>query len=239
MVQKQSVVTFSKRRPTLSFQFLLIFAGLIGTMHTATMAAVYVENLVEGFEGSWNQAPQNWSREFVTGSTDWVRANAGLDGQFPSAPHPGSGSYFARFSFEDSETAQTTLLISPAINFTGYYDATLTFWHTQAEYAGDQDNLRIMYRTSSSSSWVQLATYDNQNIPTWTQRTVTLPNLSSDYYVAFEGTAKYGYGVCIDDVVVSSYSPIPEPSGIFAFSLGLGTFIWIRYLKRTQTEAQS
>jgi hypothetical protein len=33
--------------------------------------------------------------------------------------------------------------------------------------------------------------------------TIPLPVPSSDYYIAFEGDARYGYGVCIDDISVS------------------------------------
>jgi hypothetical protein len=41
-----------------------------------------------------------------------------------------------------------------------------------------------------------------KNTPEWTERTVTLPEPSPTYYIAFEGFLDYGYGVCIDDVVV-------------------------------------
>jgi hypothetical protein len=37
--------------------------------------------------------------------------------------------------------------------------------------------------------------------------TLTLPNVSSTYYIAFEGVANYGYGVCIDDVMVTGTLP--------------------------------
>ncbi|MEI7981306.1 MAG: T9SS type A sorting domain-containing protein, partial [Bacteroidota bacterium] len=33
------------------------------------------------------------------------------------------------------------------------------------------------------------------------------PNPSSTYFIAFEGTAKYGYGVCLDDVSVTGTTP--------------------------------
>ena len=44
-------------------------------------------------------------------------------------------------------------------------------------------------------------------VSSWTQRTVTLPNLSSTYYIAFEGTSDYGHGVVIDEVEVTGTAP--------------------------------
>jgi len=41
------------------------------------------------------------------------------------------------------------------------------------------------------------------SISTWTLETINLPNASNNYYIAFEGDAKYGYGVCIDDITVT------------------------------------
>jgi hypothetical protein len=78
----------------------------------------------------------------------------------------------------------------------------LTFWHTQALWSPDQDVLTVYYRTSATGAWVQLATYTS-SITTWTLETIALPNATSDYYINFEGNAKYGYGVCVDDVSVS------------------------------------
>jgi hypothetical protein len=48
------------------------------------------------------------------------------------------------------------------------------------------------------------------NIDTWTQRTLPLPALSGDYYIAFEATGQYGYGVCIDDIMING----TEKSGV-------------------------
>jgi hypothetical protein len=88
-----------------------------------------------------------------------------------------------------------------------------------ANYAGYQDKLRVYYRTSATAEWQELARYE-VNVPGWTQRMVALPNPSSTYYIAFEGWGNYGYGVCIDDVVVTgdfSSSPytVWKNSGFF------------------------
>ncbi len=49
---------------------------------------------------------------------------------------------------------------------------------------------------------MQLAEYTT-DISSWTERNLSLPNLSADYYVAFEAVGDYGYGVVLDDVAVT------------------------------------
>ena len=49
----------------------------------------------------------------------------------------------------------------------------------------------------------------NASVTTWTQRTLTLPNTGSYYQVGFEGNAKYGYGVCLDDISITGTASGP------------------------------
>jgi hypothetical protein len=78
----------------------------------------------------------------------------------------------------------------------------LNFWHTQSVSVSRQDQLSVYYKTSANGAWVLLANYTS-NIASWVQETINLPNGSTDYYIAFEGNAKYGYGICLDDVSVT------------------------------------
>jgi hypothetical protein len=77
----------------------------------------------------------------------------------------------------------------------------LTFWHYMQIWGPDQDELRVYYKTSAVGTWTWLATYTN-DVSAWTQRTLSLPNPNSTYYIGFEGNAKWGWGVGIDDIVV-------------------------------------
>ena len=94
-----------------------------------------------------------------------------------------------------------TMLATPILNLSGASTATMTFWHIQRVWSGDQDTLRIYYRTSVTSDWVLLQTYGD-DISTWTEDTIILPNTSSTYQVGFEMTDDYGYGVAIDDITI-------------------------------------
>lgn len=135
-----------------------------------------------------NSSGINWT--FITGSGN----------NHPSTAH--SGSYNA--CLKDNTSADNkTRLITPPMNLTNLPQPVLKFWHTQAVWYNDQDVLSVYYRTSATGSWTLLTSYTT-SITAWTQRTLTLPNPTADYSIAFEGNAKYGYGICIDDVEITS-----------------------------------
>lgn len=152
----------------------------------------------EGFENA-GAIPSCWSQEQVNSSgLNWTFIT-GNGGSYPATAH--GGTYNACLK-DNSATDNKTKLISPPINLTGVGSPTLTFWHYQRAWSSDQDQLVVYYRTSSSGTWTSLASYTS-SVTSWTQRTISLPNGSTDYYIAFEGNAKYGYGVCIDDVSIT------------------------------------
>ncbi len=161
--------------------------------------------LNESFENT-GSIPTGWTQVNVTGSTAWAFVAGGYSGN-PAAAY--EGSYNARLYY-NSSTAAVTKLVSPALNLSGADSATLSFYHTQAVWSGDQDELKVYYRTSATGAWTQLAYY-TANITAWTQETITLPNLTGAYYIAFEGIAKYGYGVCVDKVVVTKNTSVSVP----------------------------
>jgi uncharacterized protein (TIGR02145 family) len=150
----------------------------------------------QDFENGGNN-PTCWTQEYASGLLNWTYQNGGHSGH-PTTAHGGT---YNAILYLGSQTAHVTKLVSPALNLSLLLNPVLTFWHTQAFWSPDQDELRIYYKTSESGSWTLLETYTS-DIPSWTQETINLPNKSSSYYIAFEGTAKFGYGVCIDDILV-------------------------------------
>lgn len=152
----------------------------------------------EGFENN-GTIPPCWSQQQVNNSgINWTFIT-GNGGSNPPSAH--TGTYNACLK-DNTSGDNKTMLISPELDLRSILNPTLSFWHTQALWSPDQDQLSVYYRTSSTSSWTLLATYTS-SITTWTYRSISLPEGSATYYVAFEGNAKYGYGVCIDDVSVS------------------------------------
>ncbi len=152
----------------------------------------------EGFENGGN-IPSCWRQEYISGiKPNWIFRNGSMGGAHPANAH--SGSYNA--CLQDTEDdAGITLLISPPLDLTGL-SPVLTFWFTQEVWMSDQDELSIYYKDSAKGAWTILQTWITSH-QTWTQAGITLPNTSNTSYIAFGGNAKYGRGICIDDVEIS------------------------------------
>jgi len=155
----------------------------------------------EGFEGG--QIPSCWAQTYVTGSVNWIYQNGGHDGgsstNHPATAHTGTKN--ALF-YHDSNNNYKTKLQLPVLNLNAISNPQLTFWRANPSWGGDIDILKVYYKTSASGSWVLLNTYST-SVDSWTLTTINLPNSSSTYQIAFEGTATYGYGVSIDDITVN------------------------------------
>jgi chitodextrinase len=128
--------------------------------------------------------------------------------------------------FDLTSTDDKTRLIAPPVNFGPYTTAELTFWHCMQEWAPNQDELRVYYKTSAGGAWNLLAGYST-NVAGWTKRTISLPDLGATYYVAFEGNARRGNGICLDDVLIMGAGTNPPPD-LSAPSVPAGLFMLAR-----------
>jgi hypothetical protein len=174
--------------------------------------------LSEGFEGG--SLPSGWTQNFVFGTTAWTYG-AGSNQGYPATAHTGALNarlYYAGYYIK-------TELITPVIDFTGFTVGRVSFWQAHGNWAGDQDSLTVLYRTSSTSAWRKLNLYQN-NLTTWTQTTLTIPNTSATTQICFRGCANFGYGIALDDILVqglcygtltgqvkSNYAPYPAIAG--------------------------
>ena len=153
----------------------------------------------EGFENG-GVIPNCWAQEQVSSSGIYYTFVLGNGAGYPAAAHGG----VLNACLKDATSADNkTKLITPALNLTALPSPQLKFWHTQIYWSPDQDQLSVFYKTSLAGTWTLLTTY-TAAIATWTQETIPLPSASATYYIAFEGNAKYGRGICIDDVEISS-----------------------------------
>ncbi|PJB58554.1 MAG: hypothetical protein CO098_08025 [Bacteroidetes bacterium CG_4_9_14_3_um_filter_41_19] len=175
--------------------------GTFSTLCNAITSFPYFE----GFENG-GLIPDCWSQSFETGTINWGFQAGGHNGH-PAAP--AGGSYNALL-YSPSFTDRVTKLITPALDLSGATFPHLIFKHAQAVWPSDQDELRVYYKTSAGGTWTLLPGAEwTGNIPDWTTEMFALPDPSADYYIAFEGTAKYGYGVVIDDVRIEATPPVP------------------------------
>ncbi|MCX6247564.1 MAG: BACON domain-containing carbohydrate-binding protein [Bacteroidetes bacterium] len=173
-------------------------AGTVyGSDLTFTTSCGIVNTLpfTEGFE-ALATTPACWSEENSNPAWQYI---AGDGNGHPAAAHTGA----RNACLQDATAADNkNKLMTPVMDLSGYTNVVLTFWHTQAVWTGDQDQLAIYYKTSAAGAWVLIQSY-TASVTAWTQRTLNLPSTGSYYQVAFEGNAKYGYGVCLDDINIS------------------------------------
>lgn len=155
----------------------------------------------EGFEHN-GILPSCWTQEQVNSSGINWQFGAGNGAGNPVSAHTGSYNAYLK---DQTSSSNRTRLITPPLNLSGLGNPQLSFWHTQAAWGSDQDQLTVYYRISASDPWVLLAVYTS-SITSWTQETLSLPSSTSTYYIAFEGNAKFGFGVCLDDVSVTGES---------------------------------
>jgi len=64
------------------------------------------------------------------------------------------------------------------------------------------------------------------NIPDWKVEIISLPNPSADYYIAFEATGQYGYGVAVDNVQIGPTAPVP----VSDWAIVIGVFFILTFL---------
>ncbi len=137
-----------------------------------------------------------WNQQFVSGNNSWSASSSNQN----NSVGPRSGNNLALF-YRGDYSAPITRLVSPLLNLSGASNPVLKFSFTQSDWSGDQDELKVLYKTSSGGNWIELANYTN-NVTTWSDITLNLPSTNATYYIAFEGKANYGYGITLDDISV-------------------------------------
>ena len=184
-----------------------LVAWLVDNNHTALDPAIEETITFSTFDGiypggypycsSFDTDLGYWETSIYSGEVDWVGGTT-ANGSGSVTPLTGAG---MAFFYSNNYNYDTASIISPSMDLTGLTNPKVTFNYTQQSWAGDQDELRVFYRDGANGTWVELAAYTSEVI-TWTEVTLELPNTSADYYVGFQGTSGYGYGVTVDDVCI-------------------------------------
>lgn len=172
--------------------------------------------LSESFESGGNY-PAGWTSTVLNGIQHWYFSSGGPFGTNPAGSYSGA---WNALLWQSGTTSSVARLASPSLDLSGIYGATLTFYHTQP-YSLGQDILIVQYKNSADGIWTNLAVY-TESVVDWTQRTLALPELSSDYYIAFLGLTNRGWGIGIDLVGIETVTGYEAPwlnvEGGFSFS---------------------
>lgn len=158
-----------------------------------------------------------WISVAESGSVNWTFGAGGGNGGTTTTAHGGTvnARYFG------NGTSSIAKYISPAFDFTGFnpaFGAQLNFWYINQNWLGDQNELRVYYRTSTANSWTLIpgAVYTT-NVATWTEVELLLPSSTTgNYQIAFEGEELFGFGIGIDDVTIKAAPTCPRPVNLTA-----------------------
>jgi len=200
-------VTFNPTTEGQKIAALAISHSLIGSPGLAALSGNGLDATVDDFpytETFENDSPTRtfWTQIQEVGNGSWTYAEGAGSGSILTAH---SGALNARFL--DLGSGYKTKLVSPLFDLTGLPDPYVTFWYGQEDWSGDQNELKVFYRTASDQPWVEIFwdTYDRYE---WTYQELELPNPSATYQLAFEAYDDYGYANVLDDVTVG---PPPAP----------------------------
>ena len=163
----------------------------------------------------------DWTTEIVSGTSDWTSAasNTTTGSSSVDAYSGGGSAYYYAYNY----SGHGSTLMSTAMDISSVVNPQVTFQLANPAWGGDQETLQVWYKAAAGDAWTVLATYTDSST-SFSEVTVGLPNASSDYYIAFNATSGYGYGVLIDDVCVDAAPTEPAMSVTATTDGGSATF---------------
>lgn len=168
-----------------------------GPFNFTTACAIFPVPFTEDFE-STSPSINCWSQTQEIGTADWTLTQGAIGGSITTAH---SGTQNMRFVSENDIGSPITKLISPQLDLTTISNPELSFYYGQEDWLGAQNELKIYSRGNAGDAWTEIAHFTN-NINSWTQESISLPNPTATYQIAFEGINNFGYANVLDDVVI-------------------------------------
>ena len=196
---------------------LMILVAVMATTMSLNARTVLID---EGFENGIQESV--WTQEFVSGNMPWAVESVDDGLSWPSTVK--QGSYRAYLRNNSGETqGYVTRLISKEMDLhpMRVYMPELVFWYANPRWGGDRDTLRVLYRTSSRAQWKQMAEYSTASA-NWQKVKLSLPEVSSTYQIAFEGSDNLGHGIVLDSIKLQSAPDCTVPHDLSATNKGAG-----------------
>ena len=156
----------------------------------------------EGFEGG--SMPDGWASE---GNGNWLVGS----GDYSTSTGSATGTYNAMC--KHSTTGNVTYLVTPAMDLSNATSATLSCNYINRSWAGDTDGFGIYYRVNGGA-WNELFATSAAHSSWTASGDIELTGLAANYQIGFKHSDSYGYGVGLDDVLITaeiSGTPTPEP----------------------------
>ena len=129
----------------------------------------------------------------------------------PTSPFDGERNYVFTFDrthvFEESYEEERGLkgrVISPPFHLSQFSEAFLHFAYAAPSWDSANDDFRVYYKTRSEDEWMLIPNGEFLGgAESWTECALQLPNLSSEYQIMFEATVQFGWGLALDDVLIT------------------------------------
>ena len=142
-----------------------------------------------------------WTQIYEVNTMAWTYVTSPTTGGTGITAY--EGTKFANYP-GTSHLFDKTKLVSPVLDLSNHENVSVSFYFRNPYWNPDQNWLRIFYRTSSTSAWVQVAEY-HSNVTAWTTSgTIVLPNPSATYQIAVECETDYGYSTTVDALTVTA-----------------------------------
>jgi len=188
-----------------------------GTIHTLCLS-INTFPYTETFEAASLTRPC-WSNQQVSGGVAWTYGAGAGNGGTVTTAH--GGTVNARHF--GSNSGSVARFVSPVLDLTSMpaQGAQVRFWFANQEWFGDQNELRVYYRTSLAGAWTLVpgGVYTS-SVGAWTEAELILPSSTgSEYQIAFEGIELFGRGVAIDDVTIEAAPSCPKPTQVSALAI--------------------
>jgi len=156
---------------------------------------------IDGGLTFFNSLFSPWTQENVQGQTNWT---IGASNPWGSVS-PIQGDVMANF-YLPSYDNPITRLVTPALDLSNAASPELNFSFSNLRWVSSFLNgFRVLYKTSIDGEWIELANYPD-SVPDWQNVTLALPEVSDDYYIAFEVTNNYGKPTTLDAVSIEDSS---------------------------------
>ncbi len=114
------------------------------------------------------------------------------------------------YTFTSQQQSATAKLVLPILNMADREATYISFDRKQLTQGASTDVLKVLYKNDISNDWQELITY-NEATTDFQRDSILLTNLSSNYYLAFEGMSNLSSIELKDIVVYATYQlPILE-----------------------------
>lgn len=177
--------------------------------HTSGTFTTLCETIVDfPYQETFNNSLGCWVSSVIMGE-DWQWQIATQYGDTYDSEHlinAAEGSNYAQAYFPS--TGNILRLTSPVFDLSSLEEPYIKFYHVQLDWVGDQDYLKIYYKTSPEAQPVLLVEYTDLIFP-WRLDSLALPNPSANYQLYFDAYLNWGYGVGVDNVIVYDRSATP------------------------------